>query len=89
MNPETTTLANWLLACLATGVMAVLGFLVKKAFNDTTTAVTALSAKLDVITAAQARADGDVRELKAELRSELSALRERVSKIEAVQREIV
>lgn len=88
MNPETTTVANWIVGLVATGMVAVLGFLIKKAFNDTTTAVTAMNAKLDVITAQQARSDGDFRELKAEVRSELKALRDRVDRVEQVQREI-
>lgn len=94
MNPETTSLASWLLGLLATGVVAVLGFLIKKAFNDTTTAVIALSAKFDVMTAAQARGEGDVRELRAqhqgdvrELKSEITALKDRLARVEQVQRE--
>lgn len=87
MNPE-TTVGAWVIGVLLTGGVTVLGFLIKKAFNDTTTAVTALSVKLDVITATQARSDGDFREFKAETRSELNALRSRMEQVERVQREI-
>lgn len=89
MNPETTTVANWVVGLIATGAVAVLGFLIKKAFNDTTNAVTAVSVKLDVITAAQARSDGDVRELKARYDAKFEDLFRRLENVERVQREIV
>lgn len=88
MNPETQTVANWVVGLIATGMVAVLGFLIKKAFNDTTTAVIALSAKFDVMTAAQARSDGDVRELRAQHNAEISELKRRLDRVEQVQREI-
>ena len=88
MNLETTSAAEWVVGLIAAGGVTTFGFLIKKAFNDTTLAVTAMSVKLDVITAQQARSDGDMREMKAEVRSELKALRDRVEQVERIQREI-
>lgn len=82
------TAGNWVVGVLLTGGVAVLGFLIKKAFNDTTTAVTAMSVKLDVITAAQAHSDGDFREFRADVRGELNTLKSRLDSVERTQREI-
>lgn len=88
MNPDTTTIAAFAAVLVMSATTGTLAFLAKRAFNDTTEAVKSMAAKLDVITAAQARGDGDLRVLAAELRAELKALRERIDRLERVQQEI-
>ncbi len=61
------TLTQWIVLAVAGAILTGLGFLVRNAFEGTTSAVKELGSKLDVITAAQAKGDGDRRVLEVEV----------------------
>ena len=63
---------------LVLGVLAVLGFLVRNAFEGTTRAVADLGVKLEKLGADISRGDGDRRELAADVR----ALAQRLERLE-------
>lgn len=88
MNPETTITA-FAVVLVMSATTGTLAFLAKRAFNDTTEAVKSMAAKLDIITAAHARSDGDLRELRAQVLADVRALSARIDRVEQVQREIV
>lgn len=73
------TLAVWVVGAVATGVLAVLGFLVRNAFEGVSKGLEGLGTKLDVMSKDIARGDGDRRELAAEVRA-LTARLDRVER---------
>ncbi len=82
------TLTQWVVIAVAGAILTGLGFLVRNAFEGTTSAVKELGSKLDVITAAQASAAGDHRELKARHEERFESLISRIDKVEREVREI-
>lgn len=84
MNPETTTLAQWVVVIVAGSGVTALGFLVRNAFNGTTEAVKELGTKLDAMGKDISRGDGDRRELARDVLN----LEKRLDKLEAEVRDL-
>lgn len=84
------SLTTWVVGAVMAGVMAVLGFLVRNAFGKVETGLEGLGKKLDDMSAAFARADGDRRVLEqrvstmereiSELKREMKELSEGVAR---------
>ena len=72
------SLTVWVVGAVATGVLAVLGFLVRNAFEGVSKGLEGLSTKLDGLAKDLATQDGDRRELAAEVR----ALTQRMERLE-------
>lgn len=78
------SLTTWVVGAVMAGVMAVLGFLVRNAFGKVETGLEGLGKKLDDMSAAFARADGDRRVLEARL----EAIIARLDKVERELKEL-
>lgn len=78
------SLAQWSVGAVAAGILGVLAFLVRHAFARVETALESVSAKLDSMASAIAKADGDKRVLEARLDS----LQREVTEIKREVREV-
>lgn len=63
------SLAVWVVGAVAAGILGVLGFLVRNAFEGVSKGIDGLNTKLDSMAKDIARQDGDKRELAAEVRA--------------------
>ena len=78
------TLTSWVIVAVAGGILAVLGFLVRNAFEDTTQAVKDLGAEVKSMRGDLAKGDGDRRVLERDV----LALTHRTDKLEREVREL-
>lgn len=78
------SLTTWVVGAVMAGVMAVLGFLVRNAFGKVETGLESLGKKLDSMSEAMARADGDRRVIEARLEAVVA----RLDKVERELREV-
>lgn len=72
------SLSVWVVGVVAAGILGVLGFLVRNAFEGVSKGLENLSTKLDSMAREIARGDGDRRELAADVR----ALTHRLERLE-------
>jgi uncharacterized membrane protein YccC len=72
------SLAVWVVGAVAAGILGVLGFLVRNAFEGVSRGLEGLSTKLDAMSKDIARQDGDRRALERDL----AALVQRVDRME-------
>jgi len=77
-------LSSWIVLAVAGAILTALSFLVRNAFESTTTYVEGLSVKLDAMGVVIAKADGDRRVLEAQMHS----LERRLDSVERTVREL-
>jgi Tfp pilus assembly protein PilO len=76
------SLTLWIVGAVATGILGVVGFLVRSSFEGVQRALGDLGAKLDGVKAELNRSDVRAASLESEVRAELRALRERLERLE-------
>ena len=73
------TLASWVIGAVAAGIIGVLAFLVRNAFENVSRGIDGINGKLDAMSKDISKGDGDRRELSADVRA-LSARLERLER---------
>jgi hypothetical protein len=79
----TDSLSAWIIAAVAAGILGVLAYLVRAAFEGVQRGLTELGGKLDSMAKAMAATDVHAAGFEGEVRGELRALRERLDRLDA------
>jgi len=76
------TLDSWVIAAVAAGILGVLGFLVRNAFESVQRGLGELGGKMDSLSKDMASSNVHAAAFEADVKGELRALRDRLDRLE-------